>query len=76
MIYTHTTLALLWKDQLHLEGLGTGTMPIPSEFMIMKWKWNCRWVYRGGFCSPVCRTRAKHCDREANYYTEDQGLAI
>jgi hypothetical protein len=27
-----------WKDQLYLEGLGTGTKPIPSEFMIMKWK--------------------------------------
>jgi len=27
-----------WKDELHLEGSGRGTMPIPSEFMILKWK--------------------------------------
>jgi hypothetical protein len=29
-----------WKNQLHLEGLGTGTTPIPSELMIMKWEGN------------------------------------
>jgi hypothetical protein len=28
----------IWKDQLHIEVLGTGTMPVHSEFMIMKWK--------------------------------------
>jgi len=56
-----------WKDQLHLQGLGTGAMPIPSEFMIMKWKWNCRWVYRGGFCLPDCRTRTKPHNLEAEY---------
>jgi hypothetical protein len=28
----------IWKDQLHIEVLGTGTMPVFSEFMIMKWK--------------------------------------
>jgi hypothetical protein len=26
------------KDQLHLEDIGTGCIPLPSEFMIMKWK--------------------------------------
>jgi len=28
----------IWKDQLHLDGQGTGTMPNPSEFLPLQFK--------------------------------------
>jgi len=28
----------IWKDQLHLDCQGTGTMPSPSEFLLLQFK--------------------------------------